>query len=170
MEPVDRQPRWIGHRIGIGILLFVSVVLVLFGVGDIRQGQDADPAIANAYIGKDWEQVKRDSPDEARMIDLHTRAGGLHLVVMGLLAGLVTWMSFRKGERWAWFALWLLPAWSVAVSLMHFLSERKPDFPPPPPMISGPIFAGILVLALGLSAQRFFGSQGVGRAVDSGRP
>lgn len=159
MEHTKREPGRIGHRIGMGILLFVSVVLVLFGVGDIRQGQDADPAIANAHIGKDWEQVKVDSPDEARLIDLHTRAGGLHLVVMGLLAGLVTWMAFRKGERWAWFALWLLPAWSFAVFLMNFLSERSPDFPPPPPMISGPIFAGILVLGLALSARRFFGKR-----------
>jgi len=160
MDEKQRQPGRIGHRIGTGILLLVCAVLVLFGLGDIRQGQDADPAIANAYTGKDWEQVKIDSPAEVRLIDLNTRAGGLHMIVMGIMAGVVTWMSFRKGERWAWFVLWLLPAWSVGVFLLHFLSERSPDFLPPPPMVSGPIFAGVLVVGLGVSARRFFGPQG----------
>lgn len=149
----------LGHKVGMGILLFVSAVIVLFGIGDIINGQDADPAIANAYIGIDWEQVKVETPDHARLIDLHTRAGGGHLIAMGVMSIVIILTGFRKGERWAWYLLWIWPLWTIFVFLLNFLSERQPGFPPPPPMLSSPVFFVILVLALGLSARRFFGQR-----------
>lgn len=157
MSERKRGPGSLGHRIAIGILLFVSAVIVLFGVGDVINGQDADPAIANAYIGIDWERVKAETPAHARLIDLHTRAGGGHLIMLGVLSAMIVLGSFRKGERWAWYALWLWPLWTVFVFLLNFLSARQPDYPPPPPMLSAPVFFVVLVLALGLSARRFFG-------------
>ncbi len=146
-----------GHRIGMGLLLLVGVVLTLFGVGDVRRGMDADPAIANAYTGIDWEIVKAESPEFARLIDLQTRAGGAHLIVFGVMTATVVLTAFRRGERWAWFLMWLLPLWAASVFLLNFFGERQPNMPPPPPMLSAPIFTAVLVGALGLSAPRFFG-------------
>jgi hypothetical protein len=153
------KPGTLGHKIGMGILLFVSAVIVLFGVGDIINGQDADPAIANAYIGINWEQVKAETPAHARLIDMHTRAGGGHLVTMGVMSTAIVLTGFRRGERWSWYLLWIWPLWTIFVFLLNFLSDRQPGFPPPPPMLSSPVFFAVLVLALGLSARRFFGQQ-----------
>lgn len=146
-----------GHRIGMGLLLLVGAVLILFGVGDMRRGMDADPAIANAYLGTDWEIVKAESPAFARLIDLQTRAGGAHLIVFGVMTATVVLTAFRRGERWAWYLMWVLPLWAASVFLLNFLGERQPNMPPPPPMLSAPIFTTVLALALGLSAPAFFG-------------
>jgi hypothetical protein len=42
------------------------------------------------------------------------RADGLASVGLGLFGGLIAIILFRRGERWAWCALWFYPVFWIA--------------------------------------------------------
>ena len=50
------------------------------------------------------------------------RADGLALIGLGLFGGLIAIVPFRRGERWAWWALWFYPMfWTV-----HLINDLPP--------------------------------------------
>ena len=53
------------------------------------------------------------SPTDA--YDFATRTQGAALVVVGVLATAILLIPYRAGRRWAWWAIWSLPAWTLAV-------------------------------------------------------
>lgn len=89
-----------------------------------------------------------------------TRAGGLQLAAVGVLMSAVLFTAFRRWERWAWYAMWTLPAWSLGVFLLMLSIDRAAGVPPPPPLISGPIFAVVSAALLLAVAPRFFAEPG----------
>ena len=137
------------------VLLIISSIIGLFGLGDIIQGMKADPAIAESITGIDWEELQVSSPEMANLIDLQVRAGGAQLLIMSILSSVVCLAGFRHGQKWAWYALWVFPIWTAMVFLLFFTATRQPDMPPPPPMLSAPIFFIIAVLTLLLSYRKF---------------
>jgi hypothetical protein len=74
------------ERRGWIILLIVSIIFLLFGIGDIIQGMDADPAIAEGLSGLDWDEVKESQPNLARLITWQTRAGGGNILILSLFS------------------------------------------------------------------------------------
>jgi hypothetical protein len=124
------------ERRGWIILLIVSIIFLLFGIGDIIQGMDADPAIAEGLSGLDWDEVKESQPNLARLITWQTRAGGGNILILSLFSITIILKPYRRGEQWAWVTLWVLPLWTMLIFAMIFFADR----PTPPPMISAPIF------------------------------
>jgi hypothetical protein len=138
------------------VFIVVAGIFALFGIGDVILGMNADPAIAESITGVHWEDVQATSPNIANLIDLSTRSQGLTLIVVSSLSIAITLAAFRRGERWAWYALWIWPIWNAAILILFYLAERHADFPPPPPMLSAPVFFTITLLALVLSYRKFF--------------
>jgi hypothetical protein len=87
---------------------------------------------------------------------MYVRSLGASILVVSILSLAITLTAFRRGQRWAWYALWVWPLWNVAIFVLSFTAERHPDFPPPPPMLSAPVFFTVTLLALILSYRRFF--------------
>lgn len=135
-------------RHGWKIFLIISVIFGLFGFGDFSLGMNADPAIAESIIGISWEQTQTNSPEAAHLIDMQVRAGGAQLIVLSALSIVVCLLGYRHGQRWAWYALWVFPIWMVLIFMLFFTANRSPDMPPPPPMVSAPIFFVITALTL----------------------
>jgi hypothetical protein len=140
-------------------LVAMAVIIVLFGVGDVFNGIDADPAIAVGLTGLTPAEVRAESEAAHRIIDINARTGGVHLIVIGALMLAVLFAGFRRNQRWAWWAMWTLPGWTAAVSVIFAAYGVAPGQIPPPPMLSGPIFAVVSGAILLLSAPRFFGDQ-----------
>jgi hypothetical protein len=138
------------------VLLAVSIIFGLFGIGDIFLGMNADPAIAESLTGVEWEALQASSPEIAHLIDMQVRSGGIHLLVLSILTIVVCLVGFRRGQGWAWYTLWALPLWTALVFVVTLTAERQPDFPPPPPMLSAPIFFVVTVLALVITYRKFF--------------
>lgn len=142
---------WARH----GWKFFLGLVLVigLFGVGDLLRGLDADPAIPKGVTGMSPTEMRESSPEVARLADLQVRAGGIQLIVVATLWTIVLILPFRRSERWAWWAMWTFPAWSLAVAVTFIFVELQPDEPIPPPAISGWVFfaltAALLLLTRG---------------------
>lgn len=148
------------HRIAWIAFVVVAAVVALFGIGDVIRGMDADPAIAEGVTGIAWDELQEEDPAPARLIDLQVRSQGMTLLMLGLLSLSVAIWAFRKRARWAWYAMWIWPAWSAAVFVVMITADRSPDFGPPPPMLSAPVFFFVTVAALAISYRSFFNRSG----------
>ncbi len=72
------------------------------------------------------------------------RAWGITWVFFDIFALVILFKNFRKGERWAWWVLWLLPL----LWLFHFLFN--------PSTVQNLVIAAITALGLVLSYRGFF--------------
>lgn len=137
-------------------LLFMTLVLVAFGVTDMIVGPAADPGIPLGLTGQTLAELEAGSADAYRMFDFFTRANGFSLLMVGLLGTAILLFAFRRDRRWAWWTMWLLPIWAAGVAVFYVVAGVEPDQPPPPPMVSGPIFAVLSAAILIVSLPRFF--------------
>jgi hypothetical protein len=140
-------------------LVGLTVIIGLFGLTDISGGITADPGIPAGITGKTPPELEAESASAYRLLDFVARVGGANLVVIGILMTTILLVPFRRGQRWAWWVMWTLPAWATAASLTIFIYGVAPGEAPPPPMISGIIFAILAAAILVVSAPRFFRSE-----------
>ena len=138
-------------------LLAIAVLLVVFGIGDMANGVANDPGIPLGVTGMTPAQLEAEGPNAYRMYDLTVRSQGSSLVMVGALMTVVLLFAFRRGQSWAWWTMWLLPAWAVSVSAVGLATGIAPGQSPPPPVISGFVLGIISGAILLVSAPRFFG-------------
>lgn len=151
--------RWLERHSWWG-LVFVAVTLVVFGVTDMSSGAVADPAIPLGLTGMTLEDLRTEGPAAYRMFDFFTRVNGWSLVIAGLLTASILFIPFRRDEPWAWWTMWLLPAWAAGAAVFYVVAGMQPDQPPPPPLLSGPIVAVLTAAILLLSSPRFLRASG----------
>ncbi|MDX1612767.1 MAG: hypothetical protein R3300_00580 [Candidatus Promineifilaceae bacterium] len=148
-EPFFQRHAWI-------VPAALSVIFLLFGIGDLMLGQDADPAIVESLTGIAWEELQATTPAPAYAIDLGVRAGGQQLIVIGILSLAIVLKAFRPGQRWAWWVMWIWPLWMAGIFLLLFTADRQPGWPAPPPLISSVVLFIFALLAQVLSYRKFF--------------
>ena len=101
------------RRIAVILLLIVDVGFVLWGgmaAAFLHQllgphGQPILPAGYEGYTGGSWAQLVATNPMAARYMEVLYRMYGIFNFIFGLLTVAITLTAFRKGERWAWWAL-----------------------------------------------------------------
>jgi hypothetical protein len=138
---------WVRQH-GWWVLAAILAMVTVFGVTDIVSGAQADPPIARALTGMSLAELEAESIAAFGMYDFMTRANGYLLVMFGLLGLAVLLFAYRRGERWAWWAMWLVPVWAAGVPVFYLVNGLAPGEPLPPPMISGPIIAVVGAVAL----------------------
>jgi hypothetical protein len=136
-------------------LVAFSVLIGLFGVGDVMGGITVDPGITAGLSGLTLAELEAQSAAGYRLYDFASRTQGLALVVIGVLMTAVLLIPYRAGMRWAWYAMWTLPAWAFGVLGLYLAFGVDPRQPPPPPMVSGPLLGGLAVVVLLLDWRRF---------------
>jgi len=75
---------------------------------DLLPGPGGTPILTAGYEGfsnGSWSELARTSPMAAKYIVVLFRMYGIFNVVFGLMAVAITVTAFRRGERWAWWAL-----------------------------------------------------------------
>ncbi len=101
------------RRIAWILILIVDVGFVAWGamaaaLPDYLLGPGGRPILPAGYegfSGGSWSELARTSPMTAGYIGLLFRMYGVFNVVSGLMAIAITLTAFRRGERWAWWAL-----------------------------------------------------------------
>jgi hypothetical protein len=63
------------------------------------------PAGYEGYSADSWPELLRTSPMTARYMIVLFRMYGIYNVVFGLMASAIAVTAFRRGDRWAWWAL-----------------------------------------------------------------
>lgn len=146
---------WLERHAWWGLLVF-AVVLVLFGVLDMVSGPAADRAIPLGLTGMTIEELQASSRAAYGLFDFFTRVNGWSLVLVGSLMAAIVLIPFRRNEPWAWWTMWLLPVWAIGAAVFYVVAGLAPGQPPPPPLVSGPIIAGLSAGILLVSIRRFF--------------
>jgi FtsH-binding integral membrane protein len=147
------------ERYGWAVFAVLGVIVVLFGAGDIASGgtslQSGEAVLFNSMTGTTWDELRAANPGAAKFIDYLWRAEGAALVVVGLLTVAISVTALRRGDRWAWYAMWIFPLWITLVYLVFWISLPDLRSGIPVPLISGTVFLVITVATLGLSARRY---------------
>ena len=155
-----RKTETIFERHAWKILLVVILFIGFFGVSDMVGGasdlQNGETVLMRSITGTSWNELQVVSPRVANLIDVKFRLDGAAIATIALLSMAVCLTGFRRGERWAWVALWAIPLWTMLTAFFILTVNKLPGSGTPIPVISGSIFAVICVSMLGLSYRRFF--------------
>jgi hypothetical protein len=103
------------RRIACILILIVDVGFIAWGLGAAvfldrllgPGGKSILPAGYEGFSKASWAELVRTAPMAARYMDVLYRTYGWYNVAFGLTASFVTLTAFRRGERWAWWALLL---------------------------------------------------------------
>lgn len=88
--------------------------------------------------GRAWEQFALQDPEVANLYSMDLNILGFLGAGFGLLAAVGSVIPYRRGERWAWYALWLFPV-TVGGVAARMLVDQYP---------AGYYYAGITSVAL----------------------
>jgi len=137
------------------VFAVLGVIVSLFGAGDIGSGgtsfQSGEAVLFSSMTGTTWDELRAANPGAAKLIDYLWRAEGAALVVVGLLTAAISLTALRRGDRWAWYAMWVFPLWIALVYLVFWISQPDLRSGIPVPLISGAAFLVITVATLVLS-------------------
>jgi hypothetical protein len=67
--------------------------------------------------GRTWEEFAQQDPEVAALYTLDLVILGTLGAGFGLIATVVSFVPYRRGERWAWFGLWLFPLTTGAMAV-----------------------------------------------------
>ncbi len=113
-------------KVGWGILMVVSAMLLFNGVAWFFLGPEAERADLSAL---EFSQLY---PEIAGQMGKNAQQVAIWYMAFGSLALLVALEGFRNGSRWAWYALWVMIPAMAAVGMLYV----------------GGFGAGLLVLAV----------------------
>jgi hypothetical protein len=159
-----RRGTWF-ERNGWTIFTGISLVTVLFGAGDIVSGGSTfelgENVMFKRLTGTTWDALQAADPGAANLIDYQVRASGAWLLLLGLFSLAISVTALRRGDRWAWYAMWVWPLGVALVVAVLWSAIRGPGEGIPIPIISGSITIVISVLTLVLSARRYLRRPGL---------
>ena len=75
--------------------------------------------------------------------------------MVGVLTVAISLAALRRGDRWAWYAMWVFPLWIALVYLVFWIAQPDLRAGIPVPLISGAVFLAITVTTLVLSRGRY---------------
>jgi hypothetical protein len=125
----NRVPRasWI-------ILAVVATLTILSGlwVGLTPVGSQTE------LSGRTWEEFAAADPEVAGIYSLDLALLGITLTAFAILSTIVTLIPYRRGERWAWFALWLIPLVHGGIALRMLTDQYEASY----------VYLGLFVISL----------------------
>jgi len=101
-----RRKAWI-------LILIVELGYIAWGAGAAASpdhllgpgGKAIQPAGYEGYSGGSWSELAGASPLIAGYMAVLYRLYGIYCVLFGLMGAAIAVTAFRRGERWAWWAL-----------------------------------------------------------------
>ena len=101
------------RRVALILILIVDVGYIAWGAGAAASpdhllgpgGKAILPAGYEGYSGGSWSELAGTSPLVAGYMTVLYRMYGLYNVLFGLMGSAIAITAFRRGERWAWWAL-----------------------------------------------------------------
>ena len=102
-----------GRNIAWILILIVDVGYIAWGAGAAALpdhllgpgGKAILPAGYEGYSGGSWSELASGSPLAAAYMTVLYRMYGIYNVLFGLMGSAIAVTAFRRGERWAWWAL-----------------------------------------------------------------
>ena len=105
--------------LALGLLWLVVGLVQVFGPGELLRTD------AQLITDMSWIELKASSPVATDLVRFHYGQMGLLKTSWSLLVLAITLTGYRKGEKWAWYTLWLVPAllvWNAFLNV-NFLGD-----------------------------------------------
>ena len=135
------------------VLLFLDgVVLLCSALFWITRGRFFDPGFYEALTGGTWSIASALMPSLDRVATASVRFAGLLGVVTSAFVIAIATTSFRRGERWAWYAMLLLPAFAV----LDFSLVAGYGAVTPTSVAWDAVIGGLALVSLVISYRAFF--------------
>jgi len=109
---------WVAY-LALGLLWLVVGLVQVFGPGELLRTD------AQLITDMSWIELKASSPVATDLVRFHYGQMGLLKTSWSLLVLAITLTGYRKGEKWAWYTLWLVPAllvWNAFLNV-NFLGD-----------------------------------------------
>ena len=102
------------------ILFFVLGILFVPAAFIQMSGRPPDPPSLEGTTGLTSDQIAARIPGISDYIASLSRQMGNFMLTLGILMAAIAAVPFRRGEKWAWYALWVAPL----MLLIQFLNSR----------------------------------------------
>ena len=124
---VNSNPGWLLLGFVAGLQTLSALMLLLF----------SGPGTFEADTGVAWETLTDVFPTVATQFANAQQASLVGTLGIGLFSLIVTYFAFRTGERWSWFAMWIMPLSMVPSTISLAITENQWGVA---------IFGGLLIL------------------------
>ncbi len=95
-------------------LFALGIVGVIIGLIGVFTGRPFEEPLVKSVTGMGWDELVAFSPRIATYISLWIRFSWIAALFFSILSIAIAWKSYRRGERWAWYAFWASPISSLA--------------------------------------------------------
>ena len=133
----------------IGVVFLVAAVPATLGI--------PDPATVERIAGMTVNELKVSSPGFYNLYLFYFRFGGLSDIGFAFFITAISVTAYRKGEKWAWYALWVLPAYFIASAAISMSLESNLSL-----LLPETTFAILSLVGLLLPYRKFFPSKAKG--------
>ena len=105
------------------ILLFAIGIIVLVTAVPHALGINTDPDTVERISGMTIDQLKDSNPAFFNLYTFYLGFSGLADIGIAFFIIVISLTAYRRGEKWAWYALWFLPAFFIGSAVITMSIE-----------------------------------------------
>jgi len=136
------------------IAFFVLGAIVLVSAVPHALGFNTDPALVKSIGGMTPDDLKDSNPMFFDLYNFYFMSGGLSDIGFAFLITVISMTAYRRGERWAWYALWFVPAYFLGFVALSFTFETSSSM-----LLPLMVFVILSLVGLLLPFRKFFPSK-----------
>jgi hypothetical protein len=116
-EKVYEKYAWIAF-FALGAIFLVSAV-------PHALGYNTDPALVKSIGGMSPDDLQNSNPMFFDLYSYYFMGGALSDIGFAFLITVISATAYRRGERWAWYAFWFVPAYFLSWVALSFTIESS---------------------------------------------
>lgn len=116
-EKIYEKYAWIAFFV-LGAIFLVSAVPHAFGF-------NTDPALVESISGTTPDDLKDSNPMFFDLYSYYFMGGALSDIGFAFLITVISATAYRRGDRWAWYAFWLVPVYFLGWVALSFTIESS---------------------------------------------
>ncbi len=109
-----KRQAWLGF-------LAIGILGLIFGAYSYVLAQPLEPETFARITGVSWEEAQQSLPGMAEYVSIIVQSQAQFMLAFGALVVALAAVPYRKGEAWAWYALWVVPILLITLGLRVFL-------------------------------------------------
>ncbi|MCL5949216.1 MAG: hypothetical protein M1490_01910 [Candidatus Bathyarchaeota archaeon] len=138
------------------IIFFVIGAMTLVTALFHALGLNTDPALVESIAGKSIDALKSSDPMFFNLYNFYFSSGGLSDLVFAFLLAVTSMTAYRRGDKWAWWAFWIVPVFFFGFAVLSFnLGASSASLMLPPLMM----FIILSLVGLLVPYRKFFPSR-----------
>ena len=122
-EKIYEKYAWIVFFL-IGAITFISGIFHALGL-------NSDPALVESIVGMTIDDLKISNPMFFDLYNFYFRCGGLSDVGFAFLLTAISVTAYKRGEKWAWYTFWAIPAFFLSFVGLSLTFEGSASLIPP---------------------------------------